>query len=205
MESLQQFAKQYGKKVTTKSSKMIFQVGDKPSCFYFLEEGYVKMFYEAENGQTTTLSLFKPGQFFGMAELFSNKAAHEFSATSISEATYYTVTFEQLSQHLILDASLWSAVTQVFAQKLIDSHELIMKFTNLTVPERLAAFLQQYAILDATDTLVVDLPLSHEEISYIINCSRQKVTNYLNLWRKQGFITYERGNIQIRQPDAIFH
>lgn len=205
MHQLQQFAVQHGKKITIKNSKTIFQVGDQPSHFYFLESGYVKMFYEGENGQTTTLSLFKPGDFFGMAELFSRKAFHEYSATGLGEITFYAVSLEQLYSHLTADSPLWPAVTQVFAHKIINAHRLIMKFTNLSVPERLAAFLQQYAVTNDEGLLVVDIPLSHEEISYIINCSRQKVTTYLNLWRKQGFIAYERGIIQITQPDALFH
>lgn len=204
MQRLQAFAKQNGKKITYYNGKSIFQAGDQPFHFYLLEEGYVKMFYEGENGQTTTLSLFKPGEFFGMAELFSNKAIHDYSAIGLGQVTIYAVTLEQLSKELAVDSSLWSVVTEVFAHKMMDVHQHIMKLTNLSVPERLAAFLQQYATTDTNGQLVVDIPLSHEEISYIINCSRQKVTSYLNLWRKQGFISYERGNIQIRQPDAIF-
>ena len=204
MQHLRNFAQEYGKKITYHNSKVIFQVGERPSHFYWLEEGYVKMFYEAASGQATTLSLFKPGEFFGMAELFSKKDFHEYSAIGLGQITIYAVTLEQLSNALTVDSSLWPAVTQVFAHKMMDAHQQIMKLTNLSVPERLAAFLQQYAVTDTSGQLVVDIPLSHEEISFIINCSRQKVTSYLNLWRKEGFISYERGNIQIRQPDEIF-
>lgn len=204
MKHLQAFAKRNGKKFSYRSGKNIFQAGDQPFHFYLLEEGYVKMFYEAENGQTTTLSLFQPGEFFGMAELFSNKSFHEYSAIGLGQVTIYAITLEQLSKELAIDSSLWSAVAQVFAHKIMDGHQQFMKLTNLTVPERLAAFLKQYAKTNNNGQVIVDMPLSHEEISYIINCSRQKVTTYLNLWRKQGFISYERGNIQIKQPDALF-
>ena len=205
MQHLQQFVALHGKKITYKNSKMIFKAGDKPTNIYLLKEGYVKTFYEAENGETITLSLFKPGDFFGVAELFSQKTAHDCSAIGFGEVTLYAISIEQISAQLAKDPSFWADLTQILANKIIDAHQLIMRLTNLSVPERLAAFLKQYATIDENDNLAVNIPLSHEEISYIINCSRQKVTSYLNLWRKQGFISYERGNIQIRQPDAIFH
>lgn len=205
MQKLQHFAKLHGKKVKLNHTKIIFHAGDQPQYFYWLEKGYVKIFHEGVNGQATTLSLFKPGEFFGMAELFSQRSIYLSSAIGLGEVTFYEISLEQLSKELEDDPSIWPAMTQVFAQKIIDGHEQIMQLTSLTVPERLAAFLQQYATVDCKNNLVVNLPLSHEEISYIINCSRQKVTSYLNLWRKEGLISYERGNIQIKKPDALFH
>lgn len=204
MQRLQQFAKACGKKVTYHTSKMIFQTGDKPEYFYLLERGYVKVYSETESGQTITLAIYKPGDAFGVAELFSQRELHECSAASFQEVTFYAISLEQLQARLESDPSLWQAVSQLLAEKISDSHELILTLSHLTVPKRLAWFLQRYAHPSTDGTLTVDIPLSHEEISFIINCSRQKVTSYLNEWRQAGWISYERGNIQIRQSDLFF-
>lgn len=204
MQQLQQFVKARGKKTTFHSSKLIFQAGEVPTHFYLLEEGYVKIFQEAENGQAITLSFFKRGDFFGLAELFANYSVHECSATTLNGATFYAISMAQLQQQLTVDPALWQLISQLLAEKIILKHQHILSLTNLSVAERLTQFLQQFALSKTNGELVVDIPLTHEEISYYTNCSRQKVTSYLNEWRKKGFISYERGNIQIRQPDALW-
>jgi len=39
--------------------------------------------------------------------------------------------------------------------------------------------------------------MTHEELSNLIGCSRQKVTANLSAWRKAQYITYERGKIEL--------
>ncbi|MER1999836.1 MAG: cyclic nucleotide-binding domain-containing protein, partial [Lysinibacillus sp.] len=103
MQQLQQFVKACGKKVTFHQSKVIFQAGEAPTHFYLLEEGYVKVFQEAENGQVITLSFFKRGDFFGLAELFANYSVHECSATTLQGATFYAISMAELQQRLLQD------------------------------------------------------------------------------------------------------
>ena len=47
------------------------------------------------------------------------------------------------------------------------------------------------------DVLEVQLQLSHEEISYVIGCSRQTVTETLNKWREKELIEYTKKKITL--------
>jgi CRP-like cAMP-binding protein len=69
---------------------------------------------------------------------------------------------------------------------------------------RLAWFLMKLGKLDDHERLEVQVQLSHEEISYVIGCSRQTVTETLNKWRDKGLIEYEKKKMVIVQPDRIF-
>ena len=90
----------------------------------------------------------------------------------------------------------------MMAQRVLETQNFIKVITSMSVPHRLAWFLQSFS-KDKNGVLTTELPLTHEEISYILGCSRQKVTSFLNRWRKQGYITYKRGVIEILNQEAI--
>lgn len=133
---LQQFAKTQGKKISLKKNMMVFQAGDAPTHFYFLESGYIKIFQEAENGQAITLALFKAGQVFGLAELLAKQATRERYAAGLVDITFYSVTAEQLSTYLEQEPILWQSLSQLMAQRLIDTQNLVKTLTSLPVPQR---------------------------------------------------------------------
>ena len=57
---------------------------------------------------------------------------------------------------------------------------------------------------EINDKRYVELPITHEEISFLIGCSRQSVTEILNKWREQKLIDYNRRKVVIYDSDSLF-
>ena len=194
--------KEHGQKQSFKKNTNIFKVSERTRNFYLLEEGWVKIAQEGEDGQAITLALRKSGDLFGLVEIMAKEKNRLRYAYSLTDVTVYTVSVEKLYALIQEDETIMAVLCTLMAQRLLETQNFIKVITRMSVPQRLAWFLQSFS-KDNNGVLTTELPLTHEEISYILGCSRQKVTSFLNRWRKQGYITYKRGLVEILDQEAI--
>ena len=194
--------KTYGQKLSFKKNSRIFKIGEGTRSFYLLEEGWIKLAQEGEDGQAITLVLRKSGDLFGLVEILAKEKYRLRYAYSLTDVTVYALPAEKLYELIQEDPNIMTTLCAMMAQRLVETQNFIKVITSMSVPHRLAWFLQSFSN-DKNGVLTTELPLTHEEISYILGCSRQKVTSFLNRWRKQGYITYKRGLIEILDKEAI--
>lgn len=203
MMNITTWMKTYGKKVQLKKGTTIVKLGELPTHVYLLEGGWVKIGQEAESGAAITLSLRKKGELFGLAEILARDTARSRYAYALTDVSLYSVSAEQLYAILQDEPALWQYLCRIMAERLIETQHFVRALTTLPAPQRLGWFLQQFAEQQG-DIYKVELPLTHEEISYLVGCSRQKVTSYLNTWRNAGAVSYERGRIDILDSAVVF-
>lgn len=194
--------KTYGQKQSFKKNTSIFKMSERPRNFYLLEEGWIKIAQEGEDGQAITLALRKSGDLFGLVEILAKEKCRLRYAYSLTDITVYALSTEKLYELVQDNPNIMTVLCTIMAQRLLEAQNFIKVITSMSVPHRLAWFLQLFS-KDKNGVLTTELPLTHEEISYILGCSRQKVTSFLNRWRKQGYITYKRGVIEILDQQAI--
>lgn len=202
MDQLIQFIKDNGTQMMYSKNMNVFYIEESAEMVFYLEKGLVKIAQEAADGHTITLSLREEGDLFGLAEVLAQQEIRDRIATCLTEVVVYGLTSEQLYTFLQSHLEHYQLLSSLMAKRLIETQQYVRDLTGKTVPERLKWFLYRFMV-DQKPYKVVELPLSHEEISYIIGCSRQKVTHYLNEWRKLGYITYGRGYIRIER-DELF-
>lgn len=200
MQEVIAYIRQQGQKNTLPKGRHIFQMAERATHIYYLTAGWIKIGQEAEDGQDITLSIRKAGDLYGLAEILANTTTRIRYAMSLTEVEFYTITTEQLEQLLQQRPVLWKPLSEMMANRLMETQNFMRVITNLQVPERLAWFLRQFITYKNGRTFV-ELPMTHEELSNLIGCSRQKVTANLNAWRKAHYITYERGKIEILDED----
>ncbi|MGM9950121.1 MAG: Crp/Fnr family transcriptional regulator [Lysinibacillus sp.] len=196
------YIKTNGRKMTFEKHTMIFKNGERAGMLYLLMDGWVKIAQEGKDGQAITLSLRRSGDLFGLVEILAEQSDRSRSAYSLTRSTVYALPIEKMEGLLNKHPGLMAALCKLMAQRLLESQEFIKVLTSMSVPQRLSWFLRAFAE-ERADGLTVEFPLTHEEVSYILGCSRQKVTSFLNLWRTEGYITYERGKIKIINQAAL--
>ncbi|TSI10862.1 Crp/Fnr family transcriptional regulator [Lysinibacillus sp. BW-2-10] len=191
---------QYGKKVSFTKGQRIYQAGEEVKNVYYIKEGLVKLADDAKDGHSVTIALLHPGQMFGFIDRLNGEVEHTRYAVALTDTSLIAIPAELLLQqrqeHSILEQSL----VFTLIKQLSEAHELIYVHSKMTVEERLRWLLKKLA-KEVNGTLTVDIPLTHEEISFMLGCSRQKITMYLNKWKKEGIIEYERGSIQLINID----
>ncbi len=190
---------QYGKIVHFSKGQRIYQAGEEVKNVYYIMEGLVKLADDAKDGQTVTIALLYPGNLFGFLERFNGEIEYSRYSVALTNTKLVAIPIEVLLQqsgNSIIEQSL----VFTLIKQLSEAHELIFVHSKMTVEERLRWLLKKLA-KDVNGVLTVDIPLTHEEISFMLGCSRQKITMYLNKWKKEGRIQYERGNIQLLHID----
>ncbi|MER1985894.1 MAG: Crp/Fnr family transcriptional regulator [Solibacillus sp.] len=203
MKSLHHWVTTHGKLMHFAKGMMVIQQDELATHLYLLNSGWIKIGQEIESGATITLSLRKEGDLFGLAEVLAQNHVRSRSAYCLTNVSLYAISAKQLQTLLKEEPDLWQYLCRIMAERLLETQHFVRALTTLPAPQRLGWFLQQFAV-QRGDVYTVALPLTHEEISYLVGCSRQKVTSYLNAWRNEGAVMYERGRIDILNSAILF-
>lgn len=198
---LQAFRK-YGTAKAFKKGEFIFLENDPPNAAFYVETGLVKISQSSQEGQGITLFLLYAGEIFGNAELLMNLQRKRYAKCLVDSEvnTLESRKFLELAKN---DSEFAYSLAVMGARRLLQTQHAVETLINRPVAWRLAWFLVQMG-KQKEDYLDVQLQLSHEEISYVIGCSRQTVTETLNKWREKALIDYTKKKITINNPSRFF-
>lgn len=186
----------YSKKVNVNKGQMIYQTGDPINSVYFLNRGLVKLAEDGEDGQPVTIVLLQEGEMFGFLDRLNNHSEHTQYSVALTDCSLLSYPVDLLLEHLEKLSAIERSLFYSLVRQLAEAKKLIYVHSKMTVPERISWFLIKLAKME-NGVATISIPLTHEEISYMVGCSRQKVTTYLSKWKKEGIIQYDRGYIQL--------
>ena len=187
---------------TFRKNEFIFQENDLPSGAYYVESGLIKISQSSEEGQGITLFLRYEGEIFGNAEMLTNIPRKRY-AKCLVDSQIITLDGRKFLELAKGNAEFSYSVAVLGARRLLQTQKMVETLISRPVAWRLAWFLMQLG-KPTDEKLEVQVPLSHEEISYVIGCSRQTVTETLNKWRDKGLIDYAKKKIVIFHPNRFF-
>ncbi|MCM3388486.1 Crp/Fnr family transcriptional regulator [Ureibacillus chungkukjangi] len=193
---------QFSKKIYVKKGQMIYKTGDAINTVYFLQQGLVKLAEDADDGQPVTIVLLQKGELFGFLDRLNNHIEHTQYSVALTDSTLLAFPIEVLLKHLENLSAIESVMLYSMVRQLAEAKQLVYVHSKMTVPERISWFLMKLATME-NGVPTINIPLTHEEISFMVGCSRQKVTTYLSKWKKQGIIQYDRGFIQLVDMDKL--
>ncbi|WP_248924300.1 Crp/Fnr family transcriptional regulator [Paenibacillus hamazuiensis] len=192
---------QYGSVRHFKKNEFIFREDEDSQDIYWVRSGLVKISQSAKEGQGITLFLRHAGEVFGAAEVLTGQRRQRY-ARCILDSEVLLLSADQFRGLLLSRPDVLYALTVSNARRLLHTQRYVETLISRPVAWRLGHFLMQLGERKPNE-LYVGLPLSHEEISYIIGCSRQTVTETLNEWNELGIIRYEKKRIWIYDCEAF--
>lgn len=187
---------------TYRKNEFVFLENDLPSGAYYVESGLIKVSQSSEEGQGITLFLRYEGEVFGNAEVLTNMARKRY-AKCLVDSQIITLDSRKFLELTKENAEFSYSVAVLSARRLLQTQKMVETLISRPVAWRLAWFLMQLG-KPTGEKLEVQVPLSHEEISYVIGCSRQTVTETLNKWRDKGLIDYAKKKIVVFHPSRFF-
>lgn len=190
------------KKLYIKKGEMIYRTGDQIDVIYFLDQGMVKLAEDAPDGHPVTVFLLERGEYFGFLDYLNNRSEQTYYAVAMTDATLFALPLELALKQLDRLNEFEKTLFITLAKQLSDAKKLIYVHSKMTVAERLGWFLKKLAEKSEGEGSI-HIPLTHEEIAYMVGCSRQKVTAYLNQWKKEGIIEYDRGFIKLVKMEKL--
>jgi CRP/FNR family cyclic AMP-dependent transcriptional regulator len=171
---------------------------DQPATgVYLVVEGKVKVSRLAADGQQVLVDIYQNDEFFGESA-FLNLPHRSEQATAIENARLMTWTAAEIEAIVLKRPRLAVAFLQMMAQRSVEFTQRIESFSVDTMSRRLARSLVRLSERFGTpqdDGSVRMIPLTHELLAQYVGTSRELVTQYMNQFRRQGYLRYSRKSI----------
>ena len=179
----------------------VYHKGETPQGIYFIEQGKIAFIMPDYDGREQFLALASDGHFFGTNEVLGKHDcfadARAFDATSClflarKDFLELFASVPQVAQNL---AEFLAFSTQVF-------QNLLVNVQKLPLPSRLANLLLEHHYRFAAQS-ADGLRLTHEELAFMTNSSRQSVAKALSVWQQNGWINYSYGKLKVLDATAL--
>jgi CRP-like cAMP-binding protein len=204
-EQVKQLCKQV-KFRRARKGEFIYMTGEASKPIYFLLKGRIKLAEGDEEGNELIKEMVHPGESFGEMTFDDSDPNYEYAAVTSSEAWVGSLSVDQFEQ--LMESNPVFALH--FVRKLAAKfRKLENRFTNLVlmdVKPRLISFLKDWARSEGKrqgNRIVLDNPMTHQEIAGIIAASRQTVTSLLNELKSSGHLHYTRTRLEICDIEAF--
>lgn len=177
-----------GEPFFVKKGEMIYQIGEQIHTFYYIQKGFVKIAMDSFDGRTTTISLIGPSEFFGYFDSLRGQREYTKYAVALTDSFLYAFPLELLEDVTIRGTIIVDSIVQ----ELTKAEQLNLALSTMTVPERLRWLLLKLA-KKKEGRMVIEMPLTHEEMANYLGCSRQKISNFMSKWQKEGGLLNKDG------------
>ncbi len=182
----------------------IYFPGD-PTNVYFLKSGRVKLVYISPEGRKLTMAICRPGQPFGEFDT-SSASGHRLLAKALTDVELCWLPRDVLLQlaqdHPQLGVRLVKWVGEQAREVQMRLEELLFA----DVPTRLVRLLLRLADEYGRKTpegLLIDLPLTHQEVAELIGSTRETTSLALGQLSKRGLLKRHRKHFLLPDPDAL--
>jgi len=183
----------------------VFQANQLNDTVYVLLSGRVKIFQLAPGGRELIQWFSMPGEFFGLSE--DNHSPYRgLSAQSLTASEVLSIPRKDFNQFLLEHPQLALLVIGQLTHRIRTLGDMLLNLASDDVMSRLTKILTrlcyQHGKLNG-DKLILDIPLTQQEIADMIGSSRQTVNSSLSELRKQGYLKIENHCIHILDSSIL--
>lgn len=184
----------------------LFQEGSLANELYILQSGTLHLSKIIPDGRELTLRLCSKGDLVGEVNLYNASTRYYLSAKVTESGEVAVIMKDQLETMLSRDHDLavefmkWMSLQNLKTQT---------KFRDLVLHGKKGALYSTLIRLSNTygsktvDGLMLDIPLTNQELANFCGTSREVVNRLLSDLRKTGSISIEKGLITIHNLDSL--
>lgn len=183
-----------------KKGERVFEKGGAATEVFFIEKGLLKICQLAYSGQNVTFFIRKTGEYFGVAEVILGQP-HPCDAQCLHSSQIWIMPSSVIKEKIQSDPQVNMEVLHTLTGRLMQQEYMVEQLISKSVSARLAWLLHQLS--RQNQNAPIPFSLTHEEMSNIVGCSRQTISELFNEWRSRGIIYYTRGTLEIIRPDTL--
>jgi CRP/FNR family transcriptional regulator len=181
--------------------QMIYGPDHLSKSLYLVISGKVLISQIGEGGNEVILEIVRPDELFGESAFIDTPHRSE-QATALEKAAVMTWAISDMESLVVKRPRLAVALLQVVAQRNAEFSRRIESLSLDTIERRLARSLLRFSDRlgkREEDGSIKLMPLTHELLSRYVGTSREIVTQYMNRFRKQGYVSYSRHGIVLHR------
>lgn len=172
---------------------------------YGVISGQVSVFGAGPEGRPFVLTVLGPGEWFGEISLFDGlPRTHENVARG--DVEFWFVSKRDFHDLLAREPQLYAPFVELLCRRIRMTFTFIDDMVFRDLPERLAKRLLELIAdhgepADAGAHRAIRVP--QEELSFMLNASREAVGRHLKAWEREGWLRLEYGRIVVCEPDRL--
>lgn len=193
-----------GHRVQFRRGQALLIQGDRSERVFVIERGWVIISYVGPGGREIVLGLRGPGDVIGELSSLDDEPR---TATALAvDEVHAIVAPASVLTRALQDADTANELIRVLAARLRDADRKRLEFAMLDTLGRVAwrvLELGEQFGQDGADGIVVELPLSQEQLASWCGASREATVKALAALRTLGCVTTGRRTVTILDADAL--
>jgi len=188
-----------------KKGQLVCSVGDLCEYIYILKKGTIKVFLLTSDGKETILAIRQPGDIIGLTAVFGWPRRVSYVA-ALTNVEVLKVRTKDMRNIILNNSKLAESIIKILCARLHHSRRLIYDLSTKNVQDRLVRFILDLADdvgVKNDDGILINVELTHEQISQMIATSRQSVTVILNDLESKKIIKKGQKKITVYDPNAL--
>jgi CRP/FNR family transcriptional regulator, nitrogen oxide reductase regulator len=183
-----------------------FHQGGPAEQVCLLAEGKVKMGQLTEDGQQVTLRIIVPGQMFGGMAALGSGGTYPASAQAMDRGIALSWKGGMLGELARTEPALAAKISLLMFDHVQEMQTRVREMATERVERRIARTLLRLAAQAGRrekEGILIDLPLSRQEIAELTGTTLFTVSRMLSEWERRGMITTGRERVVIRDAHAL--
>jgi CRP-like cAMP-binding protein len=182
----------YLEPVSLRTNEYVYESGQDMAYVYFPESLVISQLCYLKDGSSTGVATIGKDGLLGLSGILNQKTAQHWAIATIGGSALRMRT-QELQREFLKGGAVHKAVLTYANSRLSQLAQRTICNSRHRLEERLCTWLLM--IQDRTSN--THLPLTHEAISQHLGTRRAGVTNFCNVLRDNGIITYHRALITI--------
>jgi len=165
---------------------VVFFENEEGDFFFMIVEGRIKVTILGDDGREVILSILGTGDFFGEMALLDNEPRSA-TAIAIEDSELVSLHRHDFQSVLADNRSIMSALIKILAARIRKANHQISTLALLDVYGRVARLLLELAS-EHDGKLVIDEPLTQQDMASRVGCSREMISRILKDLRAGGYV-----------------
>ncbi|MDF0727003.1 Crp/Fnr family transcriptional regulator [Cytobacillus sp. S13-E01] len=183
-----------------KKDTFLFQEGMTAKEIYIIRSGRIKISKITADGRELTLRICKTDDLVGELTLFTENAKYLFNARVVEDGEVAVINNEVLERKLFENSELafefmkW--MSDHFRKTQTKFRDLVLLGKKGALYSTLVRMTNSYGIVK-DDGILIDIPLTNQELANFCGTSRESTNRMLNDLRKNKILSISKGKITI--------
>ena len=183
----------------------VYRAGSPGNSAYLLRSGKVKIQQLSPTGREVILWFCLAGEIFGLSEI-ARGGERGVNAQACEESELLAVPREHFRSFLARHPGAALLAMQVLSSRMRVLGEIFVNLVSDDVNTRIAKLIVRLAAHYGTRVgkdIVLNIPLTHQEIADMVGTSRQTVTSSFSALNRQGVLSINNHRICIESPELL--
>ncbi len=188
--------KQYGK------GSDLFAMGDKAEAFFFIIEGWIKLYRMTREGAEVIINVFAPGETFAEAAVFSPLQRYPVNAQAVEDTTVLEIPRQLFVDKIRENSDLALMMLGSISARQRLLVQQIEQLTAKSAPQRIGTFLLRLCPPHVKDNVTVNLPYDKSLIARRLNIQPETFSRALTQLKPHG-VSMQKRQILIKDTDQL--